>query len=154
MQERRKFIINTLNLFWLIILYYIIGNKGIFLYVLTLSLYNIFTSCFDHITIRETLKRVTSTKTKQKIFKYILLIITIIYLLFLILSVLISDTTSIFLKTDNILLDDSFIPKICDFGFACINASNLKDTPGTSIYKSPEVRQEKLMMAKKLIFFA
>ncbi len=103
MQERKRFILNTLNLIWFIILYYIIGNKSIFLYVLSLSLYNIFLSCFNHISIKESLKKIITTKSKEKILKYLLLIITVISFSFILLSILISDLTSIFLKINNIL---------------------------------------------------
>ena len=103
MQERKRFILNTLNLIWFIILYYIIGNKSIFLYVLSLSLYNIFLSCFNHISIKESFKKIITTKSKEKIFKYLLLIITVISFLFVLLSILISDITSLFLKINNIL---------------------------------------------------
>ena len=104
MKEKRRFILKTIDLIWLIALYYIIGNKSIFLYVLSLSLYKVFLSCFSHISIKETLKRVSTTKSKQKIFKYLFLIIIVISLLFLLLSILISDITSIVFKMNNILL--------------------------------------------------
>ena len=103
MQERKRFILNTLNLIWFIILYYIVGSKSIFLYVLSLSLYNIFLSCFNHISIKESFNKIITTKSEEKIFKYLLLIITVISFLFLLLSILISDITSVFLKINNIL---------------------------------------------------
>ena len=103
MQERKKFILNTLNLIWLIVLYHIVGNKSIFLYALSLSLYNIFESSFNHISIKESFKKIITTKSKEKILKYLLLIIGVISFLFLLLSILISDITSIFLKINNIL---------------------------------------------------
>ena len=57
------------------------------------------------------------------------------------------------LKLENILLNDDFCPKICDFGFACINAPDLKDTPGTSAYLAPEVRQNMNYDGKKADIF-
>ena len=44
------------------------------------------------------------------------------------------------IKLENILIDKSIVPKICDFGFACVsNNNNLKDYIGTSYYKPPEI---------------
>ena len=43
------------------------------------------------------------------------------------------------IKLENILLDENFNPKICDFGCACYNESNLSDNIGTIQYKSPEI---------------
>ena len=47
------------------------------------------------------------------------------------------------IKLDNILLDDNFFPKICDFGFACSSTENLNVNLGTSGYKPPEVSRSK-----------
>ena len=43
------------------------------------------------------------------------------------------------MKLKNILLDRNFCPKICDFGFACINKPNLTDIFFTPAYKPPEI---------------
>ncbi len=43
------------------------------------------------------------------------------------------------LKLQNILFDDNFNPKICDFGFAAFNDKNLKDYLGTFNYAAPEL---------------
>ena len=103
MKEKHLFILNTLNLLWIIILYHIIGSKSIFLYILSLSLYNIFIACFDHIMIKTTLIKLSNEQSKKKFLKMILLIISVISMMFLLLSILISDIISIFLKINDIL---------------------------------------------------
>ena len=51
------------------------------------------------------------------------------------------------------MLNDDFSPKICDFGFACINNPNLEDDLGTEGYKSPEIGRKKYD-GKKVDIFA
>lgn len=104
MKERKTFILKTLRLLSIIIMYYIIGKKSIFLYVLSISLYNIFSSCFDHISIKDNLKKLKTPKSKLKLLKIVLLFITILSTVFLLLSILISDLLSIFLNLNNITL--------------------------------------------------
>ena len=43
------------------------------------------------------------------------------------------------IKMDNILLDDEFNIKICDFGFSCNNKKYLDDYLGTRKYMAPEI---------------
>ena len=43
------------------------------------------------------------------------------------------------LKMENILMDENFNPKICDFGFATFNTGNLNDFLGTKNYAAPEI---------------
>ena len=85
MKKNASLIFNTIDLVSVIILYYVVGTNSIFLYVLSYSLYRIFSSCFEHITIKDTFKNIKTTRSKQKIFKYILLSETIISFLFLLL---------------------------------------------------------------------
>ena len=43
------------------------------------------------------------------------------------------------LKMQNILLDENYSPKICDFGFATINTGKLSEYLGTLNYAAPEI---------------
>ena len=101
----KKIPIKLLGIITIIILYYISGNKSLFLYASTLSLYNIFISCFNHITLKETYKKVEYNYSRIKILKYTIINIIIISLLFTLLSIFISDAINIFLKIEN-----TFIP--------------------------------------------
>ena len=99
MKERRNFILNTLNVIHIIILFYIVGSKNLFLYVLSLSLYKIFTSSFIHISIKDTLNK--NNYSKIKIFKMLSSVVIIISLVFLLLSIMMSDIISLLLKIDD-----------------------------------------------------
>ena len=101
MEGQKEFILRTLKLISVIILYYIIGSKSIFLYVLSLSLYKIFLSCFSNISVKESLKKITN---KRKLLNLVLLLIIVTSFLFLLLSILIGDFVSIALKLNNISL--------------------------------------------------
>lgn len=94
-------IIKLLKLISVIILYYISGNNNLFLYVLTLSLYNIYVSSFSHITLKETYKKIKYNYSKLKILKYLEINMSVICLLFIILSIFISDAMNIFLNIEN-----------------------------------------------------
>ena len=103
MKERRVFILNTLNVLHVIILYYIIDSKSLFLYILSLSLYNIFISSFFHISMKEVLKKLKTNYSKFKLFKLLSLVISVISIIFLLLSILSSDIISLLLKIEDIL---------------------------------------------------
>ena len=104
MKEKNILVTKTVEVIALVILYYIVGNKSIFLYTLSYCLYNIFVSCLGHISIKDSLNLANNTKEKNKIFIYTESMILIFSLLFLLLGIVISDITSIILNIDNILL--------------------------------------------------
>ena len=104
MKKEEELILKTLKLLSIIILYYIVGNKSTFLYVLSISLYNIFASCFNHISIKESLRKLETKNSKLKLFKFTILAIIVISFLFLLLSITISDMLSIFLNINNITI--------------------------------------------------
>ena len=100
----KNMFIKLLQLIMIIFLYYISGKRNLFIYASTLCLYNIYLSCFSHITLKDTYKKITIDYSKLKILKYIIINITIVNLIFIILSILISDTINIFLKIENTFL--------------------------------------------------
>ncbi len=58
------------------------------------------------------------------------------------------------LKTQNILLDDKYNPKICDFGFATYISDKLKDCLGTKRYAAPEIFKSKCYNGAKIDIFS
>lgn len=100
----RKLIIKLLKLLSLIILYYISGKTSMFIYLLTMVLYNIYTSSFKHIKINEKFKKTDTIYTKIKLIKYTSLCVVIISLIFTLLSLLISESISIFLNVNKTVL--------------------------------------------------
>lgn len=101
--------VKTYQVLLLIPLYYIIGNKNIFLYALTLCLYNIFVSCFTHVSIKDTLAKVNNKNERKKFFKIFVLVNVVIQLLILILSIIAGDITSAVLKIDDVFFSFLFM---------------------------------------------
>ena len=97
----RQIVIKFIQLLSIILLYYITGTNNMFLYVVTLSLYNIYSSCFKHITIKDKLSNIDNNYSKFKLLKYTAFVITIICLLFVLLSILMSDTINVLLNIEN-----------------------------------------------------
>ena len=58
------------------------------------------------------------------------------------------------LKLNNILLNDKFNPKICDFGFSTYNQKNLNEKIGTPRYFAPEIHEHKKYDGIKVDIFA
>ena len=58
------------------------------------------------------------------------------------------------LKTQNILLDEKYNPKICDFGFATYISDKLKDCLGTKRYAAPEIFKSKCYNGVKIDIFS
>lgn len=73
----------------IILLYYVVADKSIFIYVSSLCLYNIFLSCFEGISLKEKLDM--NKNAKYKIFIATLIVSASFSLLFLILGILIGD---------------------------------------------------------------
>jgi len=97
----KDFQIKLINCLMLIPLYYIVGSANIYLYVLSLALYNIFLACFKTITITDKINKYQDTYTKYKIFKVTILVISVISMIFLLLSIVISDVIGNLLKINN-----------------------------------------------------
>lgn len=65
--KEKNIIIKTIQLLTIIPLYYIVGDKSIFIYVLSLSLYNIFASCFTHLSFKESFNKLKESYHKLKL---------------------------------------------------------------------------------------
>ena len=101
MKEKNGLIINFIEIVTLIILYYIVGIKNLFLYVISLSLYNVFVSAFTHLSIPGTLPKI---KNKAKLFNYLTLVLMVFSLMFLLLGILVSDIINIILNINDLLI--------------------------------------------------
>ena len=104
MKEKNIFINKTIKLLTIILLYYIVGSKNLFLYVLSLSLYEILTTAFNHLSFRERLNRMTDIREKNKLYHVTIVGIFVISMVYLLVSIIISDVINILLGIDNILL--------------------------------------------------
>ena len=87
-----------------IVLYYITKNNGMYIYLLSLFLYGIYSTVISHISIYNTIKDKYYVDYKNKIFKMIVNILLIINLFFLLINILISDITNNILRIDNTFL--------------------------------------------------
>ena len=97
-EYKNKIIIKTLELFLIILLYNIVGSTSIFLFVLSLTLYNIFSSCFSSLSFKKSFDEYKDNYSKFKLLKVSLLSVCTIGAIFLILSLLINDLSSHILK--------------------------------------------------------
>jgi len=104
MREKDIFIVKTVKLLSIILLYYIVGTKNLFLYVLSLSLYEILSSFFCHISFKERLSKLENNCDKYKIYRFTIAGICIISSIFLLLGIVVSDIISILLNISDILL--------------------------------------------------
>lgn len=102
--KEKNIIIKTIQLLTIIPLYYIVGDKSIFIYVLSLSLYNIFASCFTHLSFKESFNKLKESYHKLKLLNLASLTIGVISIIFLLFSIIVSDISSSILKIDNLFL--------------------------------------------------
>ena len=104
MKEKDNLVVKTLNIFTLIILYYIVGKKNIFLYTISVCLYNIFVAAFNHISLTNSFNKFNNIKNINNLFKYTLLTIITVSIMFLLLGLAVSDVVSILLNLNDILI--------------------------------------------------
>lgn len=102
--KENNFYIKTIELLIIIPIYYIFGKNSIFTYVLSLSLYNIFSSCLSHISCASILNKYKDNYSKTKFLNIIMLTIEVFSLLFLLLGIFVSDIVSSLLN-----LEDTFL---------------------------------------------
>ena len=110
--RKQENLFKLINVVTIILFYYITKNSSIFPYVLSFSLYNIFSASFSNFTFFEKM----DDYSKRKHLKVLTLFISIIGLLFLLLSILISDISSSILNTNEMFLTFAFmgISTICN----------------------------------------
>lgn len=100
----RNIIVKILRVLSLIILYYISSKTSMFIYLITLVLYDIYVSSFKHIKLKDTFKKIDNNHQKINLLKYMSLSILIITSIFILLSLLISESINIFLNINKTLL--------------------------------------------------
>lgn len=104
MTKDKKIILNILQIFIIILLYYLVGKNSIFLYVLSLSLYQIFISSFSHLSFKNSFDKYQDIKEKNTFLNISIFSISCLSLAFIILSILISDISSTILKIEDMFL--------------------------------------------------
>lgn len=97
-EYKNKIITKILKLLLIILLYNIVGTTSIFPFVLSLSLYNIFSSCFSSLSFKKSFDEYKDNYSKFKFLKISLLSVCTLGAIFLILSLLINDISSHILK--------------------------------------------------------
>ena len=58
------------------------------------------------------------------------------------------------IKLENILLDENYNPKLCDFGLSEFNKENLTESVGTVNYAAPEILEQKPYNGFKIDIFS
>ena len=109
MREKNIFMNKTIKLLTIILLYYIVGSKNLFLYVLSLSLYEILTTSFNHLSFKERLNEMNNLQEKGKLYHVTIVGIVVMSMIYLLLSIIISDVINILLGINNILLPFIFM---------------------------------------------
>ena len=122
MKEKNIFINKTVKILTIILLYYIVGSKNLFLYVLSLSLYEVLTAFFHNLSFKERLTKTTDNALKNKLYKLTIVGIISISMSYLILSIIVSDVINILLNIENILLVFTFM------GFSTVVSPLVKTT--------------------------
>ena len=110
--RKQENLFKLINVVTIILFYYITKNSSIFPYILSFSLYNIFLASFSNFSFPEKM----DDYNKRKHLKIITLFISIIGMLFLLLSIFISDISSSILNTNEMFLTFAFmgISTICN----------------------------------------
>lgn len=104
MSKDKKIILNVLQILIIIFLYYLAGKNSIFLYALSLSLYQIFISSFSHLSFKDSFDKYQDIKEKNTFLNISIFLISCFSLAFIILSILISDISSTILKIEDMFL--------------------------------------------------
>ena len=106
---KKDLVKETIFVVAIILFYYIVGSKNVFVFVLSLSLYNIFSSYLKNISFKENFSNAVNIYQKYKLFKIGGLIIMAICLLFVLLSIFVSDISSTILNINHTFLPFLFM---------------------------------------------